>query len=300
MSTLSKTKPDPPTPIGYLWHWSSGKVICPANTKNGFSELIFSNEISADYQFRFVEVMGAGHFGYIKHVKSGGVVLPNDSPSGTLNDSSDNRAPMSLIVQPHEHAGALFGFDRDNMLILHRNGKVWCSEGGHLNPTLSKSAVKVVLTSNQSDAAKFFFGNKDRVPISPFPTPERKGDWNLLRAFITPLADHTYNQTYKIGRSKSETDMSQRGWSVSAQFAMGLFSGKGEYSNVLQLTSNETWSEEKEESYTIRVSEGKSVFVWQYTFSLCQYGEEVKFLSSIIGDTDDVNKKPVIPLIAKK
>ena len=37
------------------------------------------------------------------------------------------------------------------------------------------------------------------------------------------MADHTYNQNYKIGRSMTETDISQHAyvWSVSAGFSRG-------------------------------------------------------------------------------
>ena len=94
--------------------------------------------------------------------------------------------------------------------------------------------------------------------------------------------------------------MSQHGWSVSAGFAMGLFSSNASYSGAVQETSSETWSEEKEESYTISVTRSKSVFVWQYTFTISQFGEEVKFMSSIIGNTNDVNIKPDIKAAAKK
>ena len=100
------------------------------------------------------------------------------------------------------------------------------------------------------------------------------------------MADHTYNQIYKIGRSMTETDISQHayGWSESAGFANGLFSTYVNYSGAVEETSSETWSEEKEESYTISVTGSASVFVWQYMFTISQFGEEVNFLSSIIGD----------------
>ena len=284
------------SPIGYLWHWSSRKVVRPRNLKKpDNADLIFTNQLGAEYQFQFVDVSRAGHFGYIQHVASGLFVLPKvHTTPDTLNASGN----PGLIIQPNRHAGALFGFDEDDMFILHRSGKIWCAEGESPNPTSDESLI--VLSSNQNDAAKFFFGDEKGNPISPYPTPDHSGDWNLLRAFITPQADHTYNQTYKIGRSKTETDMSQHGWSVSAGFAMGLFSSNASYSGAVQETSSETWSEEKEESYTISVTGSKSVFVWQYTFTISQFGEDVKFLSSIIGDTNDVNIKPDIKAAAKK
>ena len=86
----------------------------------------------------------------------------------------------------------------------------------------------------------------------------------------------------------TETDISQHayGWSESAGFANGLFSTYVNYSGAVEETSSETWSEEKEESYRISVtgSVSDSVFVWQYMFTISQFGEEVNFLSSIIGD----------------
>ena len=75
----------------------------------------------------------------------------------------------------------------------------------------------------------------------------------MLQAFVTPLANHTYNITYKIGRSKTETDMSKHGWIVPAKFAKSLFSSDANYSGAVQETSSETWSEEKEKSCTIMV-----------------------------------------------
>ena len=284
--------PSPSELVGYLWHWSTGKIVCPRNFKTSEgTDLVFNSQRGDVCQFKFVKVKGAGHFGYIQHVKSKLVVLPATTDTLEATDNS------GLIIQKHKHAGALFGFDEDGMFILHRSGKIWCAKGGNPNPTSEES---VVLSLNRDDAAKFYFGDENKNPISPYPTPDHSGDWNLLRAFITPQADHTYNQTYKIGRSKTETDMSQHAWSVSAGFAMGLFSADGDYRGAVEETSSETWSEEKEESYTISVTGDKSVFVWQYTFTISQFGEEVKFLSSIIGDTNDVNVKPKIKAAAKK
>ena len=274
---------------GFLYHWSSGKVVRPRDlSKPVNTDLIITNDIKDTYRFQFSPVSGAGHFGYIEHVASGLVVLPKISWWSTSN-TLDPADGTSLIIQPSRHAGALFGFDEDDNFILHRNGKMWCAEKANPNPVINSL---IVLSSKQNDAVKFYFGNEKGKPIPPYPTPDYSGDWNLLRAFITPQADHTYNQTYKIGRSRTETEMSRHAWSVSAGYAKCLFSADANYSGAVEETSSETWSEEKEESYTVNVTGDKSVFVWQYMFTISQFGEEVKFLSSIIGDTNDVNVKP--------
>ena len=134
------------------------------------------------------------------------------------------------------------------MFILHISGKIWSAEGGSPNPAVDSL---VLLSSEQNDAAKFYFGDANRNLTCPYPTRSYSGDWNLLRAFVTPMADHTYNQIYKIGRSTTETDISQHayGWSESAGFASGLFSTYVNYSGAVEETSSETWSEEKE-NYT--------------------------------------------------
>ena len=79
----------------------------------------------------------------------------------------------------------------------------------------------------------------------------------------------------------TETGMSQHAyvWSVSAGFSKGLFSTYVNYSGAVKETSNETWSEEKEELYTNSVTGSASVYVWQYMFTISQFGEEANFLS---------------------
>ena len=116
----------------------------------------------------------------------------------------------------------------------------------------------------------------------------------MLKAFITPLADHTYSETYTVGRSKTDTETTQHAWSVSAEVAYGYFTGKAEYSGYVENTTSETWNEEKQQTTTISVKKGQSVFVWQYVFGMAQYGDELHFHSTIIGDTDSESKKPVI------
>ena len=130
--------------------------------------------------------------------------------------------------------------------------------------------------------------------MSPYPEPNLSGDWKLLQAFLTPLADHTYTEKYKVGRSKTDVEKSNHAWSVSAEVTIKFFSAKAEYSGFVESSSSETWNEEREKTRTISVTKGQSVCVWQYVFGMAQYGEEMHFHSTILGDTDSTEKKPVL------
>jgi len=53
---------------------------------------------------------------------------------------------------------------------------------------------------------KFYFANIHGNPTSPYPKPNYSGNWKLLKAFITPLADHKFSRTYKVGRNKEKSE----------------------------------------------------------------------------------------------
>ena len=175
-------------PVGYLYHWSSRRPIHPSggshNPGNDTVLVVYNSKNDPTrLQFRFVAVDGAGHFGYIEHVSSGKIIHPK---GGDLDPGNDTR----LVLHSGRHAGALFGFDEDNAVILHRGGKRWHPKGGRPDPG---NDTPLVLHSGQHDGAKFYLGNLNGDPISPYPSPNLSGDWKLLQAFVTPLADHTYS-----------------------------------------------------------------------------------------------------------
>ena len=236
-------------------------------------------------QYRFVPVDGAGHYGYIEHVSSGKVVHPK---GGDLDPGNGTH----LVLHSDRHAGALFGFDEEDTVILHKSGKRWHPKGGDPDPG---NGTPVAVHSDIHDAARFYFArNLEGDATSPYPRPNLSGDWKLLKGFVTPLATQSYSLTYKVGRSKTESEETQLAWKLSVKTAKGFFSSSQEYSGYVKNTSSETWSEEKEETYKITVTKGQSVFVWQYVFGLSQYGDEVKFQSTIIGNTDNRDKKPTL------
>jgi len=276
-------------PIGYLFHWSSRKLVHPSggssNPDDDTKLVVYdSKDIPSRLQFRFVAVDGAGHYGYIEHVTSGKIVHPK---GGHYNPSDDTE----LVLHSSRHAGALFGFDEENIVILHKSGKILHPNGGDANPG---NSTAVVLHGAVHDGAKFYFGDLDGNRISPYPKSSLLGDWKLLKAFVTPLADHKYTETYKVGKSKTESQTTHHAWNISADFAKGLFSANAEYSGYVENSSSRTWSEEREQSFEINVSTGQSVWIWQYVFKILQYGDEISFGSSIVGDTDSKYKKPVL------
>jgi len=276
-------------PIGYLFHWSSRKLVHPSggssNPENDTKLVLHDSKSNPGrLQFRFVAVDGAGHYGYIEHVSSGKIVHPS---GGSVIPTDDTE----LVLHSGRHAGALFGFDEDNTFILHKSGKLWHPYGGSGNPP---NDTILVLHSAVHDSAKFYLGDLDGNPLSPYPKSDISGDWKLLKAFITPLANHKYTETYRVGKSKTESETNIHAWNVSAGFAKDLFSANASYSTYAEHTSSQTWSEETEKTFEINVSAGQSVWVWQYVFKMFQYGDEITFASSIVGDTDSQDKRPVL------
>lgn len=278
-----------PGPIGYIFHRSSLKLVHPkggsSNPGNDTRLVLHSDKmVPQRLQVRFVPVEGFGHFGYIEHVSSGKIVHPD---GGHLDPGNDT----SLVYHSDRHAGALFAFNQEDERIMHRGGKIWHPLGGSPNPG---NDTPCVLHSAVHDAAKFYFGNLDGTEISPYPHPNLSGTWKVVKAFINPMASHTFTQTYKVGKVLTRSMTEQHAWSVSAGIAKSIFSASAEYSGFVEKSSEQTWSSEYEETTTIDVKAGKTVVVWQFVFGMKQYDEEYSFQSSIIGDSDSLDVQPSI------
>ena len=289
-------------PIGCLYHCSSKKLVqprgggtlLPVTVKEG-TKLVLHDDSgdnnSIENRFRFVPVYGAGHCGYIEHVTSKKIVHP-----GGDSLTPGNGTYLVLRSATSGNSAALFGFrtiDGDDILILHKSGKMWYPEGGKPTPA---NGTPLVLHSDQNDATKFYFGDLDAKPIKgPYPEPHLSGDWKLIKGWVMPMLDREYNVTYKVGRSKTVSEKVEFAWDVSAEVAYSYFSARAEFSGYVESSSSETWNTEIEVTTTNTVKEWHgSVFVWQYVFSMSQYGEELNFRSTIIGDSDSENKKPVL------
>lgn len=275
-------------PIGYIIHQSSRKLVHPKGGShhpgNDTYLVIHSDKNDpARLQVRFVPVQGHGHFGYIEHVSSGKIVHPC---GGGLDPGNDT----ALVYHGDRHSGALFGFNEEGYEIMHIGGKIWHPEGGSPNPGNDTTCV---LHSGRHAAARFYFGDLNGNPMSPYPSPNLSGDWKLVRAFVTPETSHTYTITYKVGKSQTRSMTTQHAWKISAGIEIKeIFSASAEYSGFVERTSSNTWTEEREESHTINVSEGETIVVWQYLFTMEQYGDEWSFQSTIIGDTNSLDVKP--------
>ena len=277
-------------PIGYIFHQSSRKLVHPKggspNPGNDTRLVVYNAKNDpARLQVRFVPVQGQGHFGYIEHVSSGKIVHPS---GGSLDPGNDT----DLVYHSDRHSGALFGFDEEGYEIKHIGGKIWHPKGGSPNPGNDTTCV---LHSDRHAAAKFYFGDLDGNAISPYPSPNLNGDWKIVKAFVTPQTSHEFTVTYKVGKMQSKSTTTQLAWKVSAGVEIeGIFSASTEFSGMVSKTSSSTWTEEREESHTISVKKGETIVVWQYLFSMEQYGDEWSFQSSIIGDTNSLDVKPTL------
>ena len=317
MSSKDESKDEskePPT--GCLFHWSSKKLVqaCGGGSmlplgvkdevKEGTALALHDNrgENEGDSsshicrlknRFRFVPEHGAGHYGYLMHVTSKKYVHPAEDDSFT----PDGKGTHLVLRSNKNSAAALFGFktiDGGDILIVHRSGKMWYPEGGKPTP---KNGTRLVLHSDLNDATKFYFGDShDAKPIKgPYPEPKLSGDWKMIRGWVTPAVDHTYTVTYKVGKSKTVSEKVEFAWDVSAQVAYGCFKGRADFSGFVESSTSETWNTETDvtTTYTVKAGQG-SVYMWQYVFSMSQYGEELNFHSTIIGDSDSEKKKPVL------
>ena len=309
MSSKEPRKEQPP-PIGCLFHWSSKKLVQPRGggslspvavkpedeVKDGTELVLHDNEgnNSSIYRlknrFRFVPVDGAGHCGYIEHVTSNKYVHPEDD---RLTPGNGTR--LILRSSRTNSAAALFGFrtiDGDDILILHRSGKMCYPKGGKPTP---ENGTPLVLNSDLNDVTKFYFGDLDAKPMKgPYPEPHLSGDWKFIKAWVSPTVNFTYTVTYKVGRSKTVSEKVEFAWDVSAQVAYGCFKGRADFSGFVESSTSETWNTETDvtTTYTVKAGQG-SVYMWQYVFSMSQYGEELNFHSTIIGYSDSKSKRPV-------
>ena len=113
------------------------------------------------------------------------------------------------------------------------------------------------------NAAKFYFGDLSGAEISPYADPNLSGTWKVVKAFIDPIATHTFTAKFKVGKTRTKSVTEQHGWKVSVGAAIGWFQASAEYSGFIQKASSNTWSSEYEETTTIKVEAGKTVVVWR-------------------------------------
>ena len=275
-------------PIGWLVHYSSRKLVHPqggsANPSNNTSLVIHDGGLGESrLQVQFEPVDGQGHFGYIKHVPSGKYVHPY---GGDINPGNDTY----LVYHSGKHSACLFGFNETDNRIVHKGSKrIWHPKGGKSNPGNNTACV---LHSDEHDAATFIMTDSKGNEISPYPPVTLSGTYQLLQAVVDAKADHIYEITHEVGKVQTETSTEKHAWKVSAKVSKGLFSASAEYSGFVQKSNAQTWSSKTTVKRTISIKKGQTVATWQYNFGLSQYGDECKYLSNIIVDTDDPKEPP--------
>lgn len=283
-------------PIGYIYHLSSKKPVRPLGGElspaNGTELVVNGAKGEKDVlQFRFVRVKEFGHFGYIEHVGSSKVVHATDS--------------NKLVLLEERNVNALFTFDLERYLIVHRNGKYWHIKGDSPTPQndtsclLQTPEVKDTGFNNAepkeaviNDTAKFYFGKFDAHHLYPYSSPKVSHDWKLLQAFITPKSHRTFVIDYKVGRTKQFSETNTHAWKISTELAFSFLKGHLGYDGSISTTETSTVTKEKNVTLTIDVPKDHTVCVWQYVYCITEYGDEMLFQSNIICDTDSLDKKP--------
>ena len=162
-------------PIGYIFHQPTGKLIHPKggsrNPSNDTPLVIHSDRNDPTrLQLRFVPVQGYSRFGYIEHVSSGKIIHPK---GGRVDPGNDTR----LVFHEDRHNGALFEFDLNDNEIKHIGEKILHPRGESPNP---KNDTICVLHSAHNAAAKFYFGDIDGNPMSPYPSPNLSGNGKVV------------------------------------------------------------------------------------------------------------------------
>ena len=283
-------------PIGYLWHYTSGYSVRPRNLEQRYwTELVLNEQMPSDLtlvQFRFIPKSGAGHFGYIEHVKSGNVVGTN-----TTNHTPYPVNGAGLFLHTKKDASAIFGFqgneelDPDIPKTIFRptcdlgETIMWRPKGGCPFP---RNGTPLVVNRNYTVGSQFYFGDQDKNPIYPYPTPSLSGKWRLLCAFVSPKIKHEHTETYKVGRSV----IKHSSWCISTEYAKSLYSSDPVLSGAVSETTQCAWEEERELSRKMTVNPGDSVYVWQFTFIVSQYNEEISFRTDLLGDSNSKDEKP--------
>lgn len=278
-----------PSAIGYLYHQSSRKLVHPdggAVIPNDNTKIVvhFGGGGLSRLQFRFHRDPYYGHFGYIEHVPSGKYVHP-DGGSSSPPDQTD------LVIHSGYHHGTLFKFDEVNQAILHIGGRYWHPNGGDLNPG---DNTNIVLHQGVHGATKFYLGDANGNNISPYGPPDLGGEWSLVRAYLNPLATHTYTESFTVGVTQTKIVTTNHAWSVTAEYAKGAFSASATYSGFVERTTADTWSTSHTITNQVTVSAGTSVVIWQYIYTMDQADEQLTFRSNIFGDTNSINVKPTL------
>jgi hypothetical protein len=307
-------KKDRPDPIGldielkfndtgYIIHESTKKLVHPiVGSSHKFfkdnTNLIICDKNDRDnpeeLKVRFVPVPGYGHFGFIEHVSSGKIIQPikEFEENNTIKDSDYPKNDTFLVYHSDRHSGALFGFDEENHEIHHHGGRIWHPYKGLPNP---EDGTKCVLYGDSHQVSKFYFGDIDGNPMSPYPPPNLSGEWKLVRAFITPEDNGVYTINYKVGKSQPK---SRSVWKGTTDVS-NTFSASNQFSaDFMNKADSATWKEEKEDAHRVIVTKGETTVVWQYVFIMEQYGDELSFKSKIIRNTDSLDDKPQLTTAA--
>ncbi|CAL4128058.1 unnamed protein product [Meganyctiphanes norvegica] len=279
------------------------------------AEFIFKNKRSGRYihrcgkQFTTLEheplwlwdcLHPRAHYVFEQVDNEWGYIHPKESDEfwhpvgGQMNTTTNGE---ELHLHPSKPRHAMFAIDQVNGYIIHRDG-LYVHYAAGTDPC-PPNGDRIILHQDKHEGMTWEFLNPSNTSeeVNVYGSANILGDWKMLFAVEKSLAELTIQFKYKVGKSHPESTSSafQFGWeaSVSAKCKFAQMSTSTSITKEIENSSPETWSEEVEQTDTVKVVPGETVVVWQRVFIGTHLGHKAVFQSSHFTHTKDIDVKPV-------
>ena len=152
---------------------------------------------------------------------------------------------------------------------MHISGRYWHPMGGSSQPANDN---RIVLFHGFRAGTKFV-PTVDGDVTSPFNLElpvKAEMEWHLVFADDHPLADRTHKYKKTVGLKHEDTHKTSVAVTVGLKMEGKLFGNKSSASTEIKASyaqeDKKTWSEESVEEFTINVTKGEPLAVWQRVY----------------------------------
>ncbi|XP_041368082.1 uncharacterized protein LOC121382621 isoform X2 [Gigantopelta aegis] len=275
------------SPPGMIRHFCGKSYIHPhggSSNPSDNTKLIVHGGFHANMQFRFVQVQG--HWGFIEHVPSGKFFHPQ---GGRRNPEKGT----NLILHGGYHGGCLFTYNEDHNVIQHRGGLYIHPQGGSTNPD---DNVSLVLDCDVHDGMRWFPVSADDIPAEVYSTPDVTGRWIPVKTTNSEKEDQTMTSRLKIsvGKKKTMCNTFRHDWMISSVAAKrisgSIVKNNDTYGKVLERTMQSSF----DDAFVVCHESGNDVIIWQWVWSVSQWGDGWDFKTNVITHTDNTSGTPSV------